>query len=143
MDQPWPYNSVWLEREEPLAQCPSAACRRAGSCERMAAEWKHRLPCRLTHEHQDELYDRVAEKISKFTAELKRNRKPGDPDPTVEPGSPEFEERFAFLYNLIHEKALQYDAEITATKAAKRRSRPRARVRRDPSGEEEGRPSGR
>lgn len=122
-DKPWPYNSVWVEREEPLPQCPMARCRRAGSCARMAVPWKNRLPCRQTHEHRDELYERVAAKIDKFTAELKRNRKPGDPDPTVPEGSPEFERRFAFLYNLFRERAEQYEAEQRAAAKQKKPAR--------------------
>lgn len=114
MDRPWPYNAVWLEREEPLAQCPSASCRRAGHCTRMAVAWKHRLPCRRTHEHQDELYERVAVKIEKFTAEMKRARTPGSPDPVVEPGSPEFERRYAMLYTLFRAGAEEHAAQATA-----------------------------
>ena len=116
MDEPWPYNAVWLEREEPLARCPYPRCRRAGLCGRMAVPWRRRLPCRRTHEHQDELYDRLSRKLDAFAAEARRARKPGEPDPWVEPGSEEFERRYAILYNMVREGAL---AEESAQKAKK------------------------
>lgn len=126
MDQPWPYNSVWLERDAPLARCPSPHCRRSGLCARMAVPWKKRLPCRRTHEHQDEMYDRLARKIRRFTSAMIHARKPGEPDPAVEPGSPEFEQRYAFLYNLIQARAAEYAAEAEAAQATKPRQKSKA-----------------
>lgn len=121
--EPWPVNFCWSEREAPLPRCPSPWCRRSGQCQRLTVPWKDRLPCRRTHESQDEMYERLARKIGRFTAWVKRNRAPGAPDPEVEPGSPEFEERYAFLYNLIRNR-------VAEDEAAARAGAPRQKARR-------------
>ncbi len=110
--------SGWNVRN-PWRAAPSHAAAAAGLCGRMAVPWRRRLPCQRTHEHQDELYDRLAEKLDRFAAEARRARKPGEPDPWVEPGSEEFERRYALLYNMVREGALAYESSQKAKKPAR------------------------
>jgi hypothetical protein len=56
----------WIEREEPLALCPKAWCRRAGACRNAGTA----TPCLRTHEDMDDFRNRLADKLDAITREI-------------------------------------------------------------------------
>jgi hypothetical protein len=114
-------NPNWVEREEPLAMCPLAACRRNGICHHTT----DRSPCRRLHEPRDDVYDRISAKIDVLLAEA-RIRDPEGRNRVPE-GSPEFELRLKHLYDMVRAADI---AQTAREMAAAKKAKP-ARIRED------------
>jgi len=98
---------AWVERP-PLERCPLVPCRRSGTC-------RHNTPtdpCRRTHQTRDALYNSIADKLDRMTAEARRR----DPEGRnfAPEGSPEFERRLSALYRAFR----QWDEENSAARKA-------------------------
>ncbi len=90
-------NSAWIEREERLPRCPLPRCRRAGTC----LHPDDKDPCRRLYVTRDAFYRALARKIDRLREEVLARRPPGMVVEVAEPGSPEFERRMKFLYDLL------------------------------------------